>query len=206
MMRACRRIATRAGLPVKYTQGFNPRPILSLACPRPVGVASRADLLVVALTDEITPPEMRRALRRMNEHCPPGIRFVKARSVAAKSSLRPRRAEYQIPLPGRRQADVARRLAELERTDCWSVERLTSARRGRGSRRFEARRIDLKPLVTELRLDRQMLHMTLTPQGDTWARPAEVLKLLDMDDRVDLAAVVRTAVEYENLNKQETQS
>ena len=53
MMRAMERLVCRAKLPLKYTQGFNPRPVLSLSLPRPVGVASRAELLVVTLEEDL---------------------------------------------------------------------------------------------------------------------------------------------------------
>ena len=40
-----RRACIRAGIKIQYSQGFNPRPRLSLPLPRPVGVASDDELL-----------------------------------------------------------------------------------------------------------------------------------------------------------------
>ncbi len=48
-----------------------------------------------------------------------------------------------------------------------------------------------------MRLDGNVLRWTLVPSGEVWARPAEVLELLGLDARGDLARLRRTAVQYE---------
>ena len=45
LMRVFQRAFKRAGLPLKHTQGFNPRPSVSIALPLSVGVESRCELL-----------------------------------------------------------------------------------------------------------------------------------------------------------------
>lgn len=45
LMRVFQRAFKRAGLPLKHTQGFNPRPSVSIALPLSVGVASVCELL-----------------------------------------------------------------------------------------------------------------------------------------------------------------
>ena len=45
LMRLFQRAFKRAGLPLKHTQGFNPRPSVSIALPLSVGVESRCELL-----------------------------------------------------------------------------------------------------------------------------------------------------------------
>lgn len=47
--RAYYRLFRRAGLPLAFSQGFNPHPILSLASPLPLGFISRADYLDLEL-------------------------------------------------------------------------------------------------------------------------------------------------------------
>ena len=79
MMRAIERLAVRAELPLAYTQGFNPRPKLSIVCPRPVGVVSRGDLLVMALTESIDADQL---CHRLRQACPPpGLDVVGARPL-----------------------------------------------------------------------------------------------------------------------------
>jgi len=45
LMRLFQRAFQRAGLPLKHTQGYNPRPSVSIALPLSVGVESRCELL-----------------------------------------------------------------------------------------------------------------------------------------------------------------
>lgn len=60
LMRLFQRAFQRAGLPLKHTQGYNPRPSVSIALPLSVGVESRCELLdfdldgVSVSCDEIT--------------------------------------------------------------------------------------------------------------------------------------------------------
>ncbi|MDP3487797.1 MAG: TIGR03936 family radical SAM-associated protein [Bacillota bacterium] len=50
------RMFRRADLPLAYSQGFNPHPVMSLAAPLPLGFASNADYLDLALAED-TPTE-----------------------------------------------------------------------------------------------------------------------------------------------------
>lgn len=52
LMRLFQRAFKRAGLHLKHTQGFNPRPSVSIALPMAVGVASRCELLDFEIEDE----------------------------------------------------------------------------------------------------------------------------------------------------------
>lgn len=189
MMRLAERAARRAALPLRYSQGYNPRPVLSLACPRPVGVASRDELLVLTLEEDIGPQDLP---ARLNQCSPPGMRVLEARPLEGKPRLVTQ--EFELPLREEAAAAVAARLEELTGQDHWPVERIVSPKQGRKEK--QVRPVDLKPLIEDLRLDQGVLRWRLRPQGDLWARPGEVLALLGLDDRVDLARVERTAVEY----------
>lgn len=189
MMRMTERTARRADLPLHYSQGYNPRPVLSLACPRPVGVASRDELLVLVLDEEVTAQDLS---SRLDACSPLGMRVLEARPLEGKPRVESQ--EFQLSLREEAAAAVAARLEELAGEDRWPVERLISPKEGRKEK--QVRPVDLKPLVEDLRLDQGVLRWRLRPQGDLWARPGEVLTLLGLDDRVDLARVERTAVEY----------
>lgn len=52
LMRLFQRAFKRAGLHLKHTQGFNPRPSVSIALPMSVGVASSCELLDFEIEDE----------------------------------------------------------------------------------------------------------------------------------------------------------
>lgn len=50
MLSLFQRAATRAGINPQYSMGFNPRPKISLPLPRPVGVDSNDELLVIGVS------------------------------------------------------------------------------------------------------------------------------------------------------------
>ncbi len=63
LMRVFQRAFKRAGLPLTHTQGFNPRPSVSIALPLSVGVSSDCELLDFNLTsDEFTCDEIKNRL------------------------------------------------------------------------------------------------------------------------------------------------
>ena len=74
LMRLFQRAFKRAGLPLTHTQGFNPRPSVSIALPLSVGVESRCELLEFELDGEMPPlAEMRKSL---NEALVAGIHVL----------------------------------------------------------------------------------------------------------------------------------
>ncbi|MFB3893396.1 MAG: TIGR03936 family radical SAM-associated protein [Phycisphaerae bacterium] len=196
MMRAMGRVAGRSRLPVRYTQGFNPHPVLSLPCPRPVGVASLDDVLVMALEEPDGAAadaklDARAIVGAMNRSAPRGMTFTRAQRLEGAKTLHPRRAEYELALDHDRAGRVRDRLGELAAMASWPVER------AKGEDAGHARTIDLHPLVADARLEGDMLRWSHVPQGQSWARPAEFLGLLGLDGRVDLACAIRVRVEYE---------
>lgn len=178
-------------MPLAYSQGFNPHPILSLACPRPVGVAARDDLAVIELTEPIGPEEL---LARLNRHVPEGMRFHRARPLDRTERPRPRRVRYEWPIaPGRREA-LRRKVREFRLAARWPLERPHRPKRRRSN--APPRQLELKTLVPEISVEGDTLSWTLAPAGDLWARPAEVLDALGLDGQVDLADAVRAEVDY----------
>jgi len=190
-MRLVERLAVRAGLPLRYTQGFNPHPVLSLLLPRPVGVATRDDLLVLALDDLVEAQGLQDAL---NAHVPPGLRFFSADRMEGRKAPRPKKAFYELELEAAVQDSLLRRLEELQAQSAWPAQRVVLSSRGE---RKVSRPIDLRPLVARLELEAGRLRMALVRQGDAWARPAEVLAMVGLEGPEFLARLVRTGCECE---------
>lgn len=75
LMRLFQRAFKRAGLPLKHTQGFNPRPSVSIALPLSVGVQSRCELLDFDLdTTEIISNQQ--IVSRLNSALIEGVRVL----------------------------------------------------------------------------------------------------------------------------------
>ena len=74
LMRLMQRAFKRAGLPLKHTQGFNPRPSVSIALPLSVGVESLCELLDFDLDGETVSCE--EMTKRLNTALIPGIQVL----------------------------------------------------------------------------------------------------------------------------------
>jgi hypothetical protein len=156
-----------------------------------VGVASDDDLLVATLVEPVSGEEI---VRRINRHCPRGMRFFRARPLRRGQRPQPQAACYALRVAPDRLEPLRRSLGAFLAAERWPVERLTPAKpKGRPP---ATRTVDLKPRVTQLTLDAQDLRWTLVGHRQVWARPSELLEALGLDGQVDLAAVRRTAVAY----------
>lgn len=82
LMRVFQRAFQRAGLPLKHTQGFNPRPSVSIALPMSVGVESVCELLDFDLeTDAYSNEEI---MQRLNASLVKGVRVLDVYSEGMK--------------------------------------------------------------------------------------------------------------------------
>lgn len=142
IMRLWERTFKRAGIKLALSEGFNPRPRLSLAAPLAVGVTSRAELMDIVLTDTVTPHWFMAACA---QQLPPGIEILSVFQVgltipSLQSHLR--FAEYQLQLDdGRGAEEVESSVAELLATETipWFHQRDT------GRRDY-----DLRPLIDDI--------------------------------------------------------
>ena len=82
LMRVFQRAFKRAGLPLTHTQGYNPRPSVSIALPLSLGVESSCELLDFDLYGEKIPNE--EILSRLNEALVEGVRVLSVYDEAQK--------------------------------------------------------------------------------------------------------------------------
>ncbi|MDR1065692.1 MAG: TIGR03936 family radical SAM-associated protein [Oscillospiraceae bacterium] len=82
-MRTARRAFIRAGIPLRYSEGFNPHPLMSFALPLSVGQESVCELLDFELAGEM-PPD---ALKRLAAALPEGITATEMYSGGQKPGL-----------------------------------------------------------------------------------------------------------------------
>jgi radical SAM-linked protein len=189
-MRVVALMVARASLPVRYTEGFNPHPRLSLACPRPVGMTSRDDVLVAVLDE---PVEAGDILARLNAEAPEGMTFTRADPL--DRTPQPVAMTCTLALAPARAGQVRARLDELAGLASWNVQRAKGGREP--AAKDAARCVDIKPLVERMAVEDDTLVAALRPRDGRWARPAELLELLALDPRGDLARMERTKVEYD---------
>jgi len=69
------RALRRAHLPMAYSEGFNPHPLLGFALPLSVGYTSECEILEIDLTEEIAPEKI---MERLNNVLPDGVKILSA--------------------------------------------------------------------------------------------------------------------------------
>ena len=84
LMRLFHRAFKRANIPVKYSQGFNPQPRLSIASPLALGIEGAEEYMEVELYDKM--PE-NKFIDLMNKDLPENIRIIDAKYVESKKSI-----------------------------------------------------------------------------------------------------------------------
>ncbi len=188
------RAAIRAGLGLRYTQGFNPHPIISLACPRPVGVSSDSELLVLSLEDDPAGPQPDQLCQALNQQVPLGMGFYRSQQLTGKTAPQPKKITYELTLTPAEVEPIKLIIEQLLGAESWPVQR-TSGPDRRGNQKIKT--IDLKPMVTDLKIEQDLLRFTGSAGQSGAARPSEVLDLLGLGPRVDLARLTRTEIEYD---------
>jgi radical SAM-linked protein len=79
LLRCAQRTMRRAALPMRYSEGFNPHPILTFAQALSVGLETRGDYFTISFTQDVAPQEF---LTRFNEHAPEGFTATAVREMA----------------------------------------------------------------------------------------------------------------------------
>lgn len=185
-LRLFERALVRAGLPVRYSEGFNPRPRLSIVLPRPVGVASQDELVVVQLTAEVDPNEV---MSRLSRQVPAGLTLLNAELMAADDERIPREVQYELELKHAPTAAVTERAAEALSKDRLEVVRTSP-------KADSAKTVDIRQYLVSMAVADGRLRwvQTITPTGT--ARPQEVLESLGLPSREHLHRLRRVRVEY----------
>jgi radical SAM-linked protein len=161
----------RAGLPVSYSQGFNPAPRLSLAPALAVGTDSDCEFIEAEFSLPVVASELPSILP---PHLPAGVRVVSARMVPPGT---PRLSDFDMastyslsPLPGLPLPEEA--------TPERAAERLAAFR---ASERFpltlvresQATEVDLRPLVGDFGVNEEGIFIRIIQGTGKGVRPAE---------------------------------
>jgi radical SAM-linked protein len=182
MMRLWERALRRTGLPLRMSQGFNPRPKMSLVEPRSVGTASEAELLEFELADWVNPDAVLQALRG---EVPADIAVTALDLVRPSDKAHPVAVEYVAHLP-EDVADLERRIDRL----LAQTEAPVVRHRPTGDKHLDARRF-----IERLEADGRTVRLVVRTGPNGTVRPDEVLRLLDLEaETVARADVCRTAI------------
>lgn len=102
LMRCFQRAIMRSGLPVEYSQGFNPHQKMTFSLPLPVGVTSNGEFVDVCFEDgKATDAEIK---EKLNENLPPDIQILEVGDICFKAAEIVS-AEYMLTLYSENEID-----------------------------------------------------------------------------------------------------
>ncbi|WP_069847836.1 TIGR03936 family radical SAM-associated protein [Actinoalloteichus hymeniacidonis] len=154
--RSMERALRRAGVPMAYSQGFNPHPKVSWAGAAPTGAASEAEYVELALAEVVDPLVL---ARELDTALPPGLDVVEA-TVAGPGSLAERLTAscWRIDVPGI-DPEALRAATELMLAEsAVQVERMTK----NGLRAIDARAAIVRAEVLSSESDPETVSATVS--------------------------------------------
>jgi radical SAM-linked protein len=189
LYRAWERTLRRAGLPVVFSQGYNPRPRIQLAAALPLGFSSGGEIIDIWLEDDTHDIETLKSV--LTDAQPPGIDVLDVQQVDPSSPPLQKlitSAEYLVTLIH----PYPQLVQEVD--SLLSADNIFRQRRGK--------KYDLRPLIEELRLieeeahNKQLLYMRLTAKEGLTGRPEEVLS--EMGIPAESTGIKRTKILFSN--------
>lgn len=178
LMRCLERMLRRAELPIRSTEGFNPRPKMTFALSLGLGIEGCAEIVELEMNEELPAEEVQARLARQ---APVGFEIVSCQRIDAKRSVQVRQLKYRVAVPAERRAELPERIGRLlSEEHCW-VDRT----------RPRPKRLDLRPSLCRLAVEADALEMDLAVVPAGTARPDEILTLLGLEDLLEQGAVLQ---------------
>ena len=162
----------RAGIPIKYSEGFHPKPRISFDDPLPVGLESLNEILYLIIPDTVEPQTV---MKRLNDHLPRGLEVSDCRFVHKKHIRKaPETVSYRVAIKN----------GVLDRNDLECFINGPELWVERVDRKGRLKKIDLKEMVLQIELlsTNELMVMLKRVPGKT-LRPFEVVgKIFKLSD------------------------
>ncbi len=184
IVRLFTRAFSRAGIPIKFSQGFNPHPKFSIGNPLPLGTESLAEYMDVELIEDMDPIEF---MKKLNHILPKDIQIINAKQSLSKTSLSSliKWSEYEVRLKVK-----GENKKELFKSSLDGWKRLQSIKitkkKKKGKKRIEIG-VDIMPLIGNINYkgideDGFIILECLLGSGESGnLRPIELIKALDKE-------------------------
>ena len=201
-VRLLERACVRAGLRLRYSEGFNPHPKLSLPLPRPVGVESDEELLCLWVEqDPLLAADVAGESGRMDQESrimaalasqlPKGCTLLSVSTAAKGASFQPRSATYILPVKREYFSEQLKTTAE----HLLASEHLP-LRRPMDDSGARFKNVDVRGFLKSIKLDDGSIIVECEIRPDGSVRVDELLKLLELDEAALAAPVRRTNVQW----------
>jgi radical SAM-linked protein len=159
------RALTRAGVPVLYSQGYNPSPRISFSPALPVGMESDIEFFDMALPRPLSNPDEIAIL--LDNELPPGMKVT---GITTKPDKEPEAllVDYTINLVNPLTEEQQDNIAEFLGRDSHVIVRVRKRKR---------RELDIRPMLSSLKTDGSTMAMTVVNvRGEAGISPKDILK------------------------------
>jgi radical SAM-linked protein len=191
LQRAC----VRSGVRLVYSEGFNPRPRLSLPFPRSVGIAASDDMLSLAMESaESEPFDCEDFGNRLRSELPEGIEIESVEVAGGSKSFYPESADYVFTVKdGVVSEKVTDRVAAMAAQQDCMVER-------HQLKKGTMRMVNARDFVESARVEANeiIVRCRITDAGAI--RVDELMKLLEIEQSMLVGAIVRRNVHWQRRN------
>lgn len=146
-MRAVQRALRRAEMPMRYSQGFNPHPLLAFASALGVGVSSEAEWLDIELEETMSEAEF---FERLRATMPPGMPLIEAKEVPEKYPALmsiTAFADYEIRIKTTQEHTLEDLQKTTEEMLAGSVMAMKKSKKG-------IQEVDIAPMIASLSVDK----------------------------------------------------
>ena len=185
-MRLFQRALARARLPIRFTQGFNPHPKITVPLPRPVGVASEAECIIIETTTDLDPNSLR---ERLDCHTPDDMPIRNARRLGDREKVQPDWVRYRLEPAQGLAPEIEERIDHVLASEVIEVERKKPGDR-------TVKTVDIRPYVMEIRTDGDAVEFALRVSERGTAKPAEIAGLLGYDPDTINHEIRRLAIHW----------
>ena len=162
---------------VKFSEGFNPHPRMSIAYPLPLGIESNSEYMEIYLNSKI---DLKDFLIKMNERLPQGIKIVEAKYDDDESiSNKVKSVVYAFKLLNtfydkNKDIDIAKELGKVNAMDIVEIER----KRKQGKKRIIVKE-NAKDYLNRLELKDEAIYAYIKMSEQGSLKPALVFDILN---------------------------
>ena len=187
-MRAFERCLRRTGLPLRMTEGFNPRPHVSFPAPLAVGMEGTDEVMEFDLSDWVQPVEIE---RRVREQLPGGLELVSLELSDAHKAAQATEMTYVVFLDPPLQFDARLGATSLEQFMVRDQIPAVRIRKGK------PKTVNVRPYVLSLQREEVRIVLRVKAGAEGSTRPEEILGALGFDAETCRSKfrIVRTRVQ-----------
>jgi radical SAM-linked protein len=175
-----------------YSEGFNPRPKLSLPLPKSVGIEVDNDLLCLQMQINTTEQDVYKKLKtQLSGQLPEGFELLAARTAKPKVPVQPCQAMYLLALKKEYLNEKLKsRIENLLANKNLNIQRQTDSENPR------YKNIDVRPYLKSIELNDAGITVECKISTAGTIRVEEILELLELDHSILMAPIRRTSVQW----------